>query len=134
MTDDKPPKLPISAAKAIATDYGWDQVIIVARKTGPDGLEHVVTYGEGKDHCAVAARIGMTIKHHLMRWPHAIFDGVLKVTGVGREIGNPRAMRIVTERDIRNRDLRAVHDFLQPTTYSPEEVANQKDVKDYTVN
>lgn len=59
--------IPITAAKMIAEDYGYDQVVIVARKVG--GPEHVTTYGVDKAHCDVAARIGHFFKHKLMGWP-----------------------------------------------------------------
>ena len=72
MTDQ--PMLPIKEAKAIAQAYGWDQVVIVARKVGDSGYEHVVTYGKGSAHCEAAARVGMAVKHHLMRWPSGLWD------------------------------------------------------------
>lgn len=61
--------IPITAAEAIAKDFGYDQVVIIARKVGDDGLEHVTTYGRGPEHCAIAARIGEFFKHNLMGWP-----------------------------------------------------------------
>ena len=61
--------IPISAAKRIAKDYGYDQVIIIARKTGDDGMEHVTTYGVNADHCRVAGRVGYFIKYKIMDWP-----------------------------------------------------------------
>ncbi len=69
--------IPISAAKAIAEKYGYDQVIIVARKIGDGGREHCTTYGRDKDNCEVAARIGDFFKHELMGWPRPVpkFDG-----------------------------------------------------------
>jgi hypothetical protein len=48
--------IPIAAAKRIAEEFGYDQVVIVARKVG--GSEHVTTYGVDKANCNVAARIG----------------------------------------------------------------------------
>lgn len=64
--------IPISAGKRIADEYGYDQVIIIARKVGeapdPHG-EHVTTYGVNTVHCAVAAKIGDFFKHKLMGWP-----------------------------------------------------------------
>lgn len=59
--------IPIAAAKHIADTYGYDQVIIVARKVGD--REHVTTYGMSKTHCDIAARIGNFFKHKLMGWP-----------------------------------------------------------------
>lgn len=59
-------EIPVSAGKLIADTYGYDQVVIVARKVG--GSEHVTTYGVNKEHCAVAARMGDFFKHKLMGW------------------------------------------------------------------
>lgn len=62
--------IPIAAAAAIAELYGYDQVVVIARKvgTGASGREHVTTYGVDKVHCGVAARIGEFIKFKLMGW------------------------------------------------------------------
>lgn len=66
--------IPISAAERIAKDYGYDQVIVIARKVGqepePHG-EHITTYGVNKVHCDAAARIGDFLKHKVMGWPRA---------------------------------------------------------------
>lgn len=63
--------IPISAAERIAKDYGYDQVIIIARKVGdapdPHG-EHCTTYGINKAHCEVAARAGEFLKYKVMGW------------------------------------------------------------------
>lgn len=62
--------IPISAAEKIAKAYGYDQVIIYARRchTSPEPHgEHLTTYGRNKEHCSVAARIGDTLKR-LMGW------------------------------------------------------------------
>ncbi|CUA97780.1 hypothetical protein [Comamonas thiooxydans] len=65
-------EIPVSAAKDIADRYGYDQVVIIARRVGdepePRG-EHVTTYGRDKAHCGVAARVGNFIKHKIMGWP-----------------------------------------------------------------
>lgn len=63
--------IPIYKAKEIAKLYGYDQVIIYARKVDyPEekGGEHMTTYGVSKVHCAVAAKIGNFLKHKVMRW------------------------------------------------------------------
>ena len=60
--------IPISAAQRIANNYGYDQVIIVARAVGDGGGEHCTTYGVDKINCDVAARIGNFFKHRLMGW------------------------------------------------------------------
>ncbi len=63
--------IPIAAARRIAEQYGYDQVVIVARKVGerPESGEHCTTYGVDKANCDVAARIGNFFKHKLMGWP-----------------------------------------------------------------
>lgn len=63
-------RIPISAAKLVAEQYGYDQVVIYARKVGespdPNG-EHMTTYGVTKVHCDVAARIGKSLQK-FMGW------------------------------------------------------------------
>ncbi len=62
--------IPVSAAKHIAEAYGYDQVVIYARRVGDDPEphgEHMTTYGINKVHCDVAARIGTTLKK-FMGW------------------------------------------------------------------
>lgn len=59
--------IPISAVEKIAKQYGYSQVVIVARAVGEG--EHVTTYGVDKANCDVAARIGNFFKHKLMGWP-----------------------------------------------------------------
>lgn len=63
-------RIPISSAKFIAEEYGYDQVVIIARKVGegPGTGEHVTTYGVSKAHCDVAARMGERLKE-IMGWP-----------------------------------------------------------------
>lgn len=65
------PTIPIKDAERIAKKYGFDQVIIVARKTGegPDNGEAVTTYGIDKLHCEVAGSVGRFLKHKIMGWP-----------------------------------------------------------------
>lgn len=64
-------RIPIAAAERIAKDYGYDQVIIYARKVGespaPHG-EHLTTYGKDKVNCGVAARIGEFLKFKVIGW------------------------------------------------------------------
>ena len=75
-------RIPIKARREIAERYGYDQVVIVARKTGEDGGEHVTTYGVSATHCVVAARIGRFFKHELMGWPEGEqVDGVPALAG-----------------------------------------------------
>ena len=58
--------IPIAAAKHIAKEYGYDQVIVIARAIGK--VEHVTTYGRNAENCQVAARIGDFLKYKIMRW------------------------------------------------------------------
>ncbi len=61
-------KIPITQAKHIAEKYGFDQVIIIARKTGKNGNEHVTTYGKTKEHCEIAANTGEFLKYKVIGW------------------------------------------------------------------
>ncbi|MGB1390374.1 MAG: hypothetical protein ACPG61_15970 [Paracoccaceae bacterium] len=115
-------KLPIKEARDIAQRHGWDQVIVIARKVGDDGYEHVVTYGEGSAHCEAAARAGMAVKHHLMKWPSPLFDGDLRLVGTGIDAENPKAMSLSFTRAVSANDIRMVHEFLRPPTHSPRQV------------
>lgn len=61
-------RIPITAAKRIAHDYGYDQVVIYARKTGGDPEphgEHLTTYGVDKTHCSIAAKIAAHLKQYM---------------------------------------------------------------------
>lgn len=64
-------RISIKAAEHIAKEYGYDQVIIYARKVGenpdPHG-EHLTTYGITKIHCDVAAKIGEHLKNDIFKW------------------------------------------------------------------
>ena len=55
-------KIPITKAKEIANQYGYDQVIILGRKVGDNGIEWVTTYGVTKQHCDAAADIGQVLR------------------------------------------------------------------------
>jgi hypothetical protein len=60
--------IPIVRARDIAEQYGYDQVIIIARKVGENGGEHCTTYGRDKPNCDVAARVGEFLKFKVMGW------------------------------------------------------------------
>lgn len=60
--------IPVAAAKAIAEQYGYDQVIIIARAIGSDGVEHCTTYGRTRASCDVASRIGQFLTDKVMVW------------------------------------------------------------------
>ncbi|PWE52314.1 hypothetical protein DEM27_31740 [Metarhizobium album] len=63
-------EIPIAAAKRIADEYGYDQIVIYARRCHdspePHG-EHMTTYGRTPEHCSVAARMGATLQR-FMGW------------------------------------------------------------------
>lgn len=63
-------RIPISAARDVADRYGYDQVVIFARRCHdspePHG-EHLTTYGRTREHCDVAARTGDVLKK-FMGW------------------------------------------------------------------
>lgn len=61
--------IPISAARRIAEDYGYHQIVVIARAVGEHGSEHVTTYGADREHCAVAAHIGEFLRTKVMGWP-----------------------------------------------------------------
>jgi len=73
-------RIPISAARLIAEAYGYDQVMIYARKVDrPAGVgetatqaikggEHMTTYGIDRAHCDAMARIGNYLKTKIMGW------------------------------------------------------------------
>jgi len=65
-------KIPVSAAQAIADEYGQNQVIIVTFDKST-GLTHVVTYGKTKDECSQAAKGGNFVKRAL-GWPESLCD------------------------------------------------------------
>lgn len=67
--------IPVEAAKRVAEDFDYDQVVIVARKVGEG--EHVTTYGKDSDNCSVAARIGAYLKQRVMGWTEEPIDMVL---------------------------------------------------------
>lgn len=62
-------RIPIAAARRVAEEYGYDQIIIIGRKVGDAGGEHVTTYGVNRANCDAAAKIGDHLKHNVMGWP-----------------------------------------------------------------
>jgi len=59
--------IPISTAQMVANMYGYDQIVIYARKTGENGGEHMTTYGVNAEHCGIAAKMGEVLKK-FMGW------------------------------------------------------------------
>jgi hypothetical protein len=63
--------IPIEAARRIAKEYGYDQIVVIARKVGSDPDPHgesCTTYGVNKAHCDVAAKLGYLLKTKVMGW------------------------------------------------------------------
>lgn len=60
-------KIPIAAAKRIADDYDYDQVVIYGRKVGEPGGEHLTTYGKTVEHCNVAGKMSKALQK-FMGW------------------------------------------------------------------
>jgi hypothetical protein len=78
--------IPISQAKRIADEFGYDQVMIYARKVDrPAGVgetaseaikggEHMTTYGIDAKNCAAAAQIGDFLKFKIMGWNEEVHE------------------------------------------------------------
>lgn len=63
--------IPVSAIKAIALKYGYDQVVILGRRIGSAPMpcgEHITTFGRDHAHCNVAAMMGKRMAT-LCQWP-----------------------------------------------------------------
>lgn len=63
----KPKTIPIARAKEIATELGYDEVIIVGAHY-ETGTQHVTTYGTTLAACENAAKGGNAVKK-LLGWP-----------------------------------------------------------------
>ncbi|WP_279480301.1 hypothetical protein [Aureimonas sp. SK2] len=63
--------IPVSAAQEICVAYGYDQIIILARRVGDEddaGGEHLTTYGLTDEHSNAAAQIGFHLRSKVMGW------------------------------------------------------------------
>ena len=63
--------IPIGAAQRIAEEYGYDQVMVYARRVGDDPEpcgEHVTTYGVTKAHCNDIAKAADWLKYNVFGW------------------------------------------------------------------
>lgn len=103
-------EIPVSAAKDIADRYGYDQVVIIARRVGdepePHG-EHVTTYGNDKAHCGVAARVGNYIKHKIMGWPE--YEPAPQTQADARDAGLLETVKAIVEFRKQHGSVLAVH-------------------------
>lgn len=83
--------IPITAAKHIAKEYGYEQVVILGRSTGDEGGgDHLTTYGINPTHCGIAGKIGATFKRW-MGWIDDAGNGPEKVPKV-RKPGSTEGM------------------------------------------
>ena len=64
--------IPIGDAERIAKERGYHQIVVIGRKVGVGGGEHVTTYGVDPVHCDVAGRIGDYLKRDFMKWPEDV--------------------------------------------------------------
>lgn len=58
--------IPVSAASHLAKEYGFDQVVVIARRVGGD--ESVTTFGKGPVHKDIAARTGEFLQRSVLGW------------------------------------------------------------------
>ena len=68
-----PLPITVSVARQFLVDYGYDQIVIYARKTGPEGMENMTTCGISKEHSKIAALMGVSLKK-LMGWENEIVN------------------------------------------------------------
>lgn len=57
--------IPVSVARRIALNYGYEQVVIIGRKCGKGWGDRVTTYGIDERHCRAAARAGDFLKYKI---------------------------------------------------------------------
>lgn len=95
-------QIPVQVAEAVAKEYGYDQVVIIARKPGEhfeDGAESVTTYGTGDENCNIAARMGDFIKNRVMKWTYEFDDNGKKliILQPNNKMTDDEYIRTVTE-------------------------------------
>ena len=62
-------RVPIAAAKRLAKQYGYEQVIIIARKVSRDSHGgSMATYGTTRKHCDEAADVGNSMVERILHW------------------------------------------------------------------
>ena len=82
MTTPHCKRIPIAAARRIAEEYGYDQVVIYARKVDTPtatGGEHMTTYGTTKAHCTVAGLMAKKLQE-FMGWGKSASWAKLRVS------------------------------------------------------
>jgi hypothetical protein len=63
--------IPVADAEFIGLHHEYDQVVILARRVGDNGVEQLVTWGKDDVHKAVAARIGDRLTAEVFGWSPA---------------------------------------------------------------
>lgn len=59
---------PMKDLESLAKKYKMNQVIVLCRRVGEDGYEHLSTYGTDKENCTVAYLAGEYLKKEVMKW------------------------------------------------------------------
>lgn len=60
--------IPIEAVENLGVVFGFDQVIVLARRVGDEGTEQLVTWGDSLEHKHAAARIGDRLTTEVFGW------------------------------------------------------------------
>lgn len=111
--------IPLAAAQRIAKDYGYHQVVIMARVAGSlDSGEHITTYGINVHHCRVAAYMGDKLKE-IAQW-----SGVDATT---QKIADLEALVKAQADEINNLKIEAMEhaDMLEDMGYEAREAADR---------
>lgn len=61
-------RIPIAAARRFGDEFGYDQVIVIARDH-VSGRQHVTTWGATRQLCASAGEVATAIKEDVLGWP-----------------------------------------------------------------
>lgn len=69
MPKTPPTRIPVSALKRLAENFGQTHAVLMAH--GPDGVTHVVTWGANPQACVHAAQGGNKMKR-AMNWPEEL--------------------------------------------------------------
>ena len=62
------PLISLEDMEALLERYGFDQIIVLARKLGEDGYENLGTHGTDMEHSNAAAAIGEHLRKEVMGW------------------------------------------------------------------
>ena len=65
---DPLPIIALAEMEALCTKYGFNQVIVLARKVGEHGYENLGTHGTDMEHSNAAAAIGEHLRKDVLGW------------------------------------------------------------------